>query len=338
MRRKGLILLVLLLLILLGGVTAYWWIAADRLGEGIARWQDEARAEGVTADFAPPSFGGWPLRLTARFEAPLLGLPAGQRWQGPAEVTGYAWLWDPQRLHVTAPGRHLLTLPPGQLALEAEAADATVIFSRGLIDAVSLSLRQAVLSPPGAEQSLSAASLALSVSALTPVEGNRYATDFSLDLQEAPLPPAAQGVVALLGPTLDHLLLAGELRGALGGRDPRGAAAIWRDSGGVVDLERIELTWGNLVVRGSGTITLDEAFRPLGAFSFETAGLPELVQRLAQAGILDQDRALALSLGLGALSTGRDEAGRTLVKLPLTLQGGTLSLGMIPLASLPPLF
>jgi hypothetical protein len=112
--------------------------------------------------------------------------------------------------------------------------------------------------------------------------------------------------------------------------------AAWRDSSGILDLRGIELDWGTLWAKGAGTLTVDGAFRPLGAFSFETLGLPELVNRATAAGAIGEEEGLTLERGLTALATGTDEKGRHRVQLPITLQDGRLYIGSIEFGQLRP--
>jgi hypothetical protein len=151
------------------------------------------------------------------------------------------------------------------------------------------------------------------------------------------LPPEGAAAAELVGPQIHLLKLAGRLEGLLRpAATPSAALAAWRDSGGILDLSAIELDWGELWLKGAGTLTLDEAFRPLGAFSFETLGLPALVQRATEAGALDRNAGETLARALGALASGTDERGRQRVQLPITLQDGSLYVGQIELGRLRP--
>jgi len=338
MRLRTLIVVLLVLAVVaVGGAAVFWWFASDELERGIVDLRDDLRADGIEASSAPPAIGGFPFRLTARFDAPAVTLPGGMRWSGPT-VVGSAWLWDLESIRLDAPGRHLFTLPEAELALEAAAATARLGFAQGLLRELALELEQATLANLEFGQTLSAERLAFSAGPLPALDGREETTAFALALAGVPLPPQAAEAARLLGDHLALLVLEGSLAGPLLPGRPRDMAAAWRDAGGVLELSRIELDWGALALQGSGTLSLDSAFRPLGAFSFQTAGLPELVARLQAEGLLDPEAGATLAKGLQALAAGSDAQGRTLVTLPVTLQDGTLYLGLIAVGQLRSLF
>ena len=339
MRLRTLVITLLVLLVLAGGALAgFWYYASNEVAKGIAAWRDDWQAQGGRAEFADPPIGGFPLELAADFAQPVLALPSGETWRGPPLVTARAWLWQLETIRFVAPGHHEFDLPAGRLALDANGIEGALAFGGGLLERIELDLRQARLVNRDTGQELAADALRLSAGPLAPVEGKDYAIDLALDLAGLPLPPEAEGA-ALLGQRLERLRLVGVLRGPLApAAAPRAAAALWRDGGGVLDLAEIELRWGDLALKGSGTLTLDEAFRPLGAFSFETEGLLALIGRLDAAGLLDPAVVPALTTALKALASGQGNNGQDRVTLPITAQDGVLSLGLVPIGQLLPLF
>ncbi len=341
MRRKKLLIILLVLVLLLGGaLSGFWYYAKGEVTAGIAQWRDDWRALGGTADFADPPVSGFPLQLSARFTQPLLALSDGQTWRGPPLVTASAWLWDLETIRFQAPGHQELEVPGGELALDTADLDGSIGFAGGLPNRITLKLTQGRLTNRDSGQQLSAEELSFAAGPFTSTErGMHYAIDLDLGLSGVPLPPGTALVAELLGPRLERLHLVGTLRGPLAPQAaPRAAAALWRDGGGVLDLTTIDLVWGDLTLKGSGTLALDEAFRPLGAFSFESAGLLQLVERMDAAGLLDPSAVPAIKTALKALASGQDAEGRDLVTLPITAQEGTLYLGLLPLGPLRPLF
>lgn len=342
MRLRPLVITLLVVLLLaLAAAGGLWWYASGLLRQGIADWREDWRRQGGVADIAEPAIGGFPLALEATFASPVLALPTGETWRGPASVEARAWLWelaDFGTIGFVAPGHHELDLPAGRLALDAAALSGALGFRDGLLRSLALDAREAHLANRDSGQSLRFDALSLSAGPLAPVEGKDYAIDLTLALAGLPLPPEAEGA-SLLGPRLERLRLVGQLRGPLAPQaSPRAAAAYWRDGGGVLDLSAVELAWGDLTLAGEGTLTLDEAFRPLGAFSLEATGLLALVGRLDAAGLLDPGVVPALTAALRALAAGQGHEGADRVKLPVTMQDGVLSLGVIPIGELLPLF
>jgi hypothetical protein len=339
MLRRLVILLAVLLVLAGGALAGFWFYGRGLVADGIAGWQRDWRALGGTADFAPPPVEGFPLRLSARFIAPTLALPSGETWRGPPSVDAWAWLWSFRTVHFEAPGHHELELPAGHLALDAEALGGSIAFGDLGPERLSLEVAQATLANRELGRSLHVDALTLSAGPLVPLDGRDYAIAFDGDLKGFPLPDGDALGAQLLAPTIQHLHLAGTLKGPLAlEADPRAAAARWRDGGGVLELGRVELAWGDLALKGSGSLTLDEAFRPKGKLMFESAGLLALVERMDRAGLIDPEVAPALKTALKALAAGQDKTGRDLVTLPVTAQDGVLSLGIVPLGRLLPLF
>jgi len=126
----------------------------------------------------------------------------------------------------------------------------------------------------------------------------------------------------------------GVLHGALTPPLDRAALAAWRDQGGTLDIESLELAWGDLEATGEGSLSLDEAFRPLGAVTVTVNSPAALLDKLVEAGLVDTDLARRLRPALSAL--GQGSGGGKPISLPLTLQDGRVLLSGIPIARLQP--
>lgn len=322
-------------------LTIFWLIVRDEFRKIVDDWRSGLESMGYAVAAGPPTFGGWPLRLEAHFAAPAITGPGGERWEGPADVMGYAWLWDVNTIVIEGPGRHRLEIEGGPLAIDVTEGALTLGFGRAL-DRVALALGPVAVTNETSGRSLSLQRLAFDVSPLTPLQSEggaegRSDIGFSFELQRFPLPPELAPIAEMVGPEIALVKLEGRLEGVLSpALSWRDFLATWRDSSGILDLRAIELDWGTLWAKGAGTLTVDETFRPLGAFSFETLGLPELVNRATAAGAMGEDQGLTLERGLTALATGTDEKGRHRVQLPITLQDGRLYIGSIEFGELRP--
>lgn len=73
------------------------------------------------------------------------------------------------------------------------------------------------------------------------------------------------------------------------------ALGAWRDAGGLVEFDTIDLAVRGARVKGNGSLTLDENFMPLGSASLAVAGGPALADYLKEFGV-DTGEALS-SLG-----------------------------------------
>ena len=90
-------------------------------------------------------------------------------------------------------------------------------------------------------------------------------------------------------------------------------------------------------LKGDATLAFDRALQPLFAGSFAIANIGTLLDKLVTAGILPVGTAQGAKFMFAALAATPPEGGPPQVKLPLTIQDGTLYMGPIKLAALRPL-
>ncbi len=335
--RPRLIALFALLAVLLAGlaVTAYWHWSAERLAWLIALWTEQQRAAGYEVSYQGPEIGGFPLELVARFEEPAITSPQGWRWQGPA-LTGRAKLWNPFTIHVEASGRHYVARREGKPPSEvlAEQAFGIVHLRRdGRIDRASAAT--AALRISNAREELSAERSAWSLGPVTPGgDGGPQELALSGEVEGLSLPKHRAGP---LGPKLRHLSFEGALVGEIPPGARRQLIKQWRDAGGLLRFGRVRLAWGPLELEGDGSLGLDRQFRPLGAFTARTRGLLQTLDILTAKGVLKRGQVIPAKIALLALGGGKDENGKAVIVLPITLQDGLLYLGPQPLMELFPL-
>ncbi len=339
MRRRSLLVALLALVVIAGAALSIYWVwAAERIGLAIAEWTEEQRARGYDIAYRDPEIGGFPAKLSVRIAEPRITAPQGWSWSGGA-IAGQAAFWRPRVLELTLPRRQKLVAPWGgrlhELALEA--ADA-----RGLIQLGSGGWLQTA--------TVEMTDLTLTESAAWTLRAERFRHDLTRRLPtvestddwtlvlygeviKLQLPEAA---VSPFGRTIDRLSMNAVLLGFIPAGEPAAALAEWRDSGGLLDFRELMLTWGDLDARATGTATLDERLRPQGAFTARIAGLPEALDTLARQGLIQPAAAMAFKLSALAFAKNRDETGRTVVEVPITLQDGLFYLGPVAIFSLAP--
>jgi hypothetical protein len=111
---------------------------------------------------------------------------------------------------------------------------------------------------------------------------------------------------------------------------------LWRNAGGLLVLDRLDLDWPPITLEATGHLTLDEALRPLGDLQARIAGLPALLDRLVAQGLMAENQARITKLAVLALSTEQDSQGRAVVELPVSFRQGYLYLGPLPLVPVSP--
>ena len=335
MTRRPTILALLILLALAAGWTGFWLWSAGQLESAVARFVEQQRARGLTIDYQGPEIGGFPVGLSAGFEAPQVAGPEGWRWAGPA-VSGRADVWSPFTIESDFPGLHRIALrpepqgPEAEIEAEAEEAAARVTLRRdGRVDQAAIALdklvvRSALVGPSAAERL---------VGLYGPSRPGETAAGPELDLAvEGAGLVLPEKIETPLGRQIQSAILEATLVGEIPPGEPKQALARWRESGGKLEVRRLSTLWGPLQLDAQGTASLDAQFRPIGAFQTRIRGLSETLDALGRAGLIESRALFAVKLALAALG-GDGEGG---LKVPITLQDGRVYLGPVPIARLSP--
>jgi hypothetical protein len=329
-------------LLAFGALAAYWFWAAGQVEAAIAQWTGEQRARGFEIDYRGPELGGFPVRLAVAFSEPRIAAPQGWRWSGGA-IAGQAAFWDPWALRLDLPLEQTLSAAwrghRRDLTLNAAAARGLVHLGReGWLKAATVEMEGAVLSDAGGG-TLSIETLRYRLTRRPPaLEGvDDWTLLVSGQTRGIALP---DGVPSPFGPRVERLAfdaaLIGVIPRAVPGDQPGAALARWRDTGGQVEIQDLEIAWGPLHMNASGTAMLDQRLRPEGVFTAQIRGLPEIVDALAVQGLIEPGVALALKLTAVALATRNGADGRPEVELPITLRDGLFYLGPAALFRIAP--
>ncbi len=335
MRRRVIFVLLLLAAVAAGDVVACRSLMATMRGQ-LAHWAKSLREQGFTVEYREPigSFMPWRVRLAVPALSVSGGkamLPGGLKWHAD-EVDLSLSLFSPDTLTVT---------PAGEQQLQAARAPGIVFFAEQLdavvplggshpdeIDIVAEGLAAGLAASPN-RQDLRIATLKLSLQA---ARGGAARTSARLSI-------AARGVGLPddgrwpLGATINRfdtdLSLASP---ALSGDAPAEQARAWRDWGGVLTVQSLELHWGPLTLRGTAELGLDEKLQPAGRGEARVAGWSPTLASLARGGTIQAGVAQTADAVLASMAhPAQDDAGAQTLELPFTLQDSTLSVGKIPL-------
>jgi hypothetical protein len=327
-----------LALLALGGLVAYWFWAAGQVETAIAQWAGEQRARGYEIAYRGPELSGFPVRLAVGFSEPRVAAPQGWRWSG-AAITGQAAFWDPWTLRLDLPLEQTLSAEwrghRRELALSAAAARGLVHLGRGgWLKAATLEMEDVVLTEEGGG-SLRAETLRTQLTRHPPtLEGtDSWTLLLAGETRGLTLP---EGFRSPFGSRVERIAFDATLIGLIPKGEPAAALAVWRDSGGLLEVHDLALTWGPLDLDAEGTATLDQQFRPQGAFTARLRGLPETLDALVEGDLIEPGVAFALKLTALTLASGNDGDGRATVELPITLQDGLFYLGPAALFRLAP--
>ena len=322
------------------GLTAGDWLACRALmstmREQFKHWVQSLRNQGFTVTYhdLQGSYAPWSVRLIVPDLSVSGGkamLPGGLNWHAERLDLSLSLL-NPATLTVT---------PAGEQALKAAGAPGIVFFADRLdavvplytsrpdeIDVAAEGLVGSLAAAPQ-HQDLRIASLQLSLQA---ARGGAARTT-------ARLSAAARGVGLPdngrwpLGATINRFDVDLSLASpALSGDAPAEQARAWRDWGGVLTVQSLELRWGPLNLEGAAELGLDEHLQPSGKGQARVGGWAATLDALARGGTIQPGVAQTAKAVLALMARpAQDNPGGEILELPFTLQDSTLSVGKIPL-------
>ena len=321
-------------LVLLGVYTAYWLIIVEQIKSGVTAWAQAERTEKIDISWERIGVDGFPfacrvslktatLRDRRLSPAPELRIPV---------LSGEARPWDFAIWRLAAPEGLSAALaaegarPPVKLAARSVAgvlatgpAKTILWLHLGDIDAeageaIAVSMADAwVILPP-----------------TPPQVHTEPAIGVAVDLRQLKL----AGVSPILGETIDELALALSVKGAVPGGRLVQAISEWRDAGGTIELDNLQLKWGELGTTASGTIALDRELQPVGGFSGAIQGYDQILTALVQSGRMRAAEAGLARLALAMLAkAGAD--GKPAITTAFTIQNGQMYLGPAKLGKAP---
>lgn len=322
---------------------ALWLWSADRLETLLADWHDDQRQRGITLDYDGPVWSGFPLALSSQFAKPHVASRQGLAWRGPTIEASISPL-QPLVSRWRAPGRHEIELPgragsasvalPEGITVDAAGLQAEVgLDGRGKLEKVELEGSGLVVLAAGYEP-VEAAELALAAGPLVE-KGEALTLPLTLRIRDLALPETLIGELPGLikNLTADITLLGPEPQSD----DPEEILRQWSAGRGVARIDRVGLLWAGLDLRASGHLGLDAALRPSGRLDLRADGIGQLAQVLVEAGAINRNEALGLTLAALGLQRTNPETGAKEVAVPLILENGEARLGPIRLGRVPSL-
>jgi len=336
MRRRTKVFIVtpLVLLLLAGGALAGTWMwAANAVQDGYGTWRAERVAEGYSFQNADPEVAGFPTTVRATLDRPVVTAPQGWRWEGPV-VTGRTDVLSPFTVRVSAPGTHTLRTVDGRhLRGDAKNAQGRVLLKpAGGVRSGQITLERVRLTglPVGPAQ---AEALFVALGPERQPADGPHELDFTLETDALELPAELD---TAFGRTVDRLAARGTLTGRAPRELTRANLQAWRQRGGEIAVDHLELTWAPMSLQGDGTLTLDERLRLKGTLDVAVTGLGPALDKLAEAGRIERGAVTYAKLAIAALGRRDQASGETTVDVPLSFREGRVYLGPVPLGRLRP--
>lgn len=302
-----------------------WYYAANRLETALPAWAGARRADGYDVAWRSAEIGGFPFRLALRLDAATATGERPVRWSFAAdriELTTRPWSW--RLWHVAASdGVRLATADAGIAARRLNGKAKT------RASGFSASIHAEDVSGSGLATGLGAAALeaSLALPRHPPQTDRDMLAAASVTLGGATFPQAPAAVRHF-----DAISAAATMRGAMPPGPPESALAHWRDDGGTLDLDGLRFARDGASLDVTGTLALDEALQPEGAFTATLTGADKVVDGLVASGVLKPGISGIVKAVLRALASSGDP---NTLNTPVTIQNRRIYVGPIALGEMP---
>jgi hypothetical protein len=335
MRRSRVLgLLGAVLVVGVGVYTVFWWIAAGKIADAATAWRDSVRAQKLDASWQTMRVRGYPFAFRLELGDAALkntaSLPAAEL-HAPTLIASIR-PWDFRAVWFDAPDGLSAALGPAGLPLATVSAEhgsgAAAIGDDGRTT-VWLSLYQAK-AEAGATVAARAAHAWAILPGRTPATHQDAGLAFAVALHDLTPPVVPPGLKA----TIDELGFGVTVMGAFPSGSLAQAAAKWRDDGGTLELDHLDLRWGDMAVTASGTLALDNDLQPIGGLSGGVSGFDQLLTALVASGRIKAGDARIARLALAMLAKAGPD-GRPEISTSLAIQNGEMYLGPAKLGRAP---
>jgi hypothetical protein len=316
--------------------SVFWFVVAGRAEGWIADWAAAEPDKPWHGSFEGVEVSGFPFAMVVRVASPEVVWHDGVQeaiWSGAWLVARYR-PWNPNRIDFELPDNQTVDVDTpnwsGLVAIQTSQSFGHIEMADGKARRVTTESRDLVATAEQLAAPVTADRLVVTAEAV-PAGDNH---DLFVEVENlgfpAQLPAPFTGLVPFAAASLS-------LNGDVPSGGPvRDRLALWRDAGGTLDVLSLKVDWPPLAIEADGTVALDEAFRPMGAFSSEISGYGELLDALVELGTVSRGEASVAGTVLDVMARRDEATGERRLKVPVTIQNGTLFIGPVPLMPVPP--
>ncbi len=329
--RRVVVSLISLLAVACAGYTGYWFYIAGKLKTSLAPWAEARRAEGFVAKWDRVAIDGFPTAFRLKFAHAVYGREAPVPYTLSSDlILAEAAPWNLQHWQASAPHGARLQSSLEESSVNAATLDGAVALGGAPGTVIDLAAHDLVGGTEMGRIHISDAAARITLPDRPPANHRDTAFDLMLRLTGLTLP--IRGTP--FGDTVAALSFSGSFKGTLPPGPLRQALAAWRDDGGTIELQESALRWGSLAVDANGTLALDAALQPIGAFTAVILDHDALIDAAVAAGEMRQGDASLVKTFLGLMAKSGPD-GRKKLTLPLRLQNDRVFLGPAQIAELP---
>ena len=312
----------------------YWVVGWQGALRAIPAWAEDRRSDGWQVDYSDLSVRGFPSRFDTTLSDLVLADPGtGWSWEGPFFQL-LALSYRPNHLIAVLPESHQLSTPLEKYQIKQEQARASLVVSLDTnpqIDRSTVIVDAPVVSGEGWEtraETLRFATRRGEGASMTHTLGLEAVNIRPAETTKAELDPAG-----LLPGDIETLRLDADLtfdapwdRSALEQRRPQITA---------LQLREARARWGGMELRFAGDLQFDAFGLGTGEINVQARDWREMLRVAERMSAAPQAALALLERALESLSdlSGRPET----LDVTLTVRGGRLSIGIVPIGKLPPL-
>jgi hypothetical protein len=315
----------------------YWYATSRIVASTIENAAASLAEHGRVVNCVEKGMRGFPLALDLDCAQASFADASADLSAGMSHIRASAPLYWPGSVSANLSGPFVFDAPGLDLSLEASWSSATSNASAGLsgLRRVSADVEGLIVNRDGESERLPFVSLTAKQASLAaePAGGSAYRFTISADgveivqSEKRTFPPFAIDV------DVDALDFGRSL-----GTDPARAFANWLKQGGALNVNRLRIASGNSAAIARGTLTLSPNGTLSGNLRITFLGLDEVPEVAGQIRPGLKKKTAQVVGAIGAFSRPVEEGGQPANEIPVTIRNGAISVGFIPIASLPPLW
>lgn len=327
-------LLTIVVVVLAALYSGYWWLGARAVAGATESQITQLRADGWTVEYDALDTKGYPSRFDTTATNLTLSSPDAQVQYSAPRVQALALSYQPNRVILAFPDAQAVTVPQigtvdvtsSGLRASAEVGVATSLPLRNFTaEALSMTLE----TPVGLEISLQNL-----LGALREGSGAANTYDVYLGAQDI-APPAALMAQINRDGLLPETLSVAKIDATVTLDRPlnRESLSAWQGDPGQVQaltLRDMALTWGTLMITGTGAVTIGADGVPDGDITIKANDWQRMLNIAVAAGAIPQD-AIFVAQGMGQLLS----LGAADLTLPIKFANGRWSIGPSDLGPAP---
>ena len=140
-----------------------------------------------------------------------------------------------------------------------------------------------------------------------------------------------------LGNLIQDLSFKAKLKGIAPQLDNKKSIDAWRDSEGSIELDRVVLNWGSLVVNAKGNLTLDKTDQPNALLNSTISGYEQAIDVLREQNQVQPIVASVIKAALKLLEDPNAPANEAkTIRVPITIKNNKLSIAGVDITSWEP--